>query len=314
MRSLLFLLLVFPVSLCAQKMDVLNGFRRIECEQSIRLHYDNDLFASLDRNYTQGVQLEVILPAFRKNPVNYLFLRPKTWQTQAGICLALEQYTPNDIGSAAIQHGDRPYAAVLALESFLISVDTLRTAQLGHSVHLGVLGPAALGGEVQTAIHRATNNVLPLGWQHQIRNAPVVNYRLRYEKQFFQLGSFFGAQGYADLELGTLHTRLGLGTSIQVGWMDSPYATRHKKVQCFLFAQANLQTVAYDATLQGGWFTSNPHTIEAADIERFTGQINYGIVLKIRRFYLEYVMSTHSREFSSGVAASWGGLRVGFGW
>lgn len=313
MRSVFFLLFVLPLQLCAQKMDVLNSFRSINGEKFFRVHYDNDFFASLDRNYTQGVQLELILPAFLKNPVNYLFLRPKNWTAQAGLSLSLEQYTPEDIGSALIQLEDRPYAAVLSLESFRTATDTVHKAQLGHSLQLGVLGPAAFGVEVQTAIHRGTNNVLPLGWHHQIRNALVVNYRMRYEKQLFQLKSFVGAQGHADVELGTLHTRLGLGTSFQVGWMDSPYSTHQKKVQCFLFAQTIVHAVAYDATLQGGWFANNPYTIAARDIERFTGQINYGIVLKTRGFFIEYTMSALSREFSGGVTAMWGGLRIGFG-
>jgi len=282
-------------------------------EKSFRLQYDNDLFAAQDRNYTQGVQLELVLPAFRKNPVNCLFLRPKNWTAQAGLSLALEQYTPKKIGSSVIQLGDRPYAAVLALQSFRIAIDTAHAAQLGQSLQLGILGPAAFGGEVQTAIHRATNNVLPLGWQYQIRNSLVLNYRMRYEKQLFQLGSYIGAQAHADLQLGTVHTRLGVGTSLQIGWMDSQYSTRNKKVQCYFFAQAIVHVVAYDATLQGGWFTQNPYTIAAGDIERFTGLLNCGVVFKTKRFYFEYSMSALSREFSRGVVATWGGLRVGVG-
>ena len=80
-----------------------------------------------------------------------------------------------------------------------------------------------------------------------------------------------------------------------------------------MFAQPLFTAVAYDATLQGGLFnTKSPYTITANDIERFTAQIHYGIILQTRTVFFEYFRGEITREFASGDHAKWGGIKFGF--
>jgi hypothetical protein len=62
---------------------------------------------------------------------------------------------------------------------------------------VGVIGPAAGGEEIQTAIHRNTKNDLPHGWRYQIQNDFILNYTLTYEHCLLQLGQVLDITAYS---------------------------------------------------------------------------------------------------------------------
>ena len=69
----------------------------------------------------------------------------------------------------------------------------------------------------------------------------------------------------------------------------------------------------YDATLQGGLFNhKSVYTLNDSEIERFTLQNNFGLVLQYHALYLEYSRTILTREFSYGSSFKWGGIRIGF--
>lgn len=169
---------------------------------------------------------------------------------------------------------------------------------------------------MQTEIHKLTGNVIPLGWRNQIKNDVVLNYEVAYEKQLFRYRDYFSVQGNSSLQVGTLFTNASVGFNTSAGLINAPFSSEenNKKFQVYLYAQPLLKIVGFDATLQGGIFNNDsPYTIPAEDIERITGQANFGVVVKINSFYLEYTRSTITREFETGSAANWGGVRLGFG-
>jgi len=74
-----------------------------------------------------------------------------------------------------------------------------------------------------------------------------------------------------------------------------------------------VNVIGYDATLQGGLFNrKSPCTIASQDMARFTGQFNYGIILKTKTLYFEYSRSVLTKEFETGSAYKWGGIKIGF--
>lgn len=75
---LLILLIGLSFNKClAQKVDNLASFRDIKSAQYFRIHYDNDLFAATDENYTQGWSLELVAPFLRRNPENIMERKSK---------------------------------------------------------------------------------------------------------------------------------------------------------------------------------------------------------------------------------------------
>lgn len=296
----------------AQKIDNMASFRDMQAGRYFRFNYDNDYFASRDADYTQGYSFELVSQAMQKNPINRLFWKPAASKRQSGIAIEHIGFSPNNIKSAAIQYGDRPFAAAIMLKSFAVAVDTIHHSRFVSSLNLGLIGPGAFGKEMQVGIHEATDNPIPQGWQNQIRNDVVVNYEISYEKQL--LGwRYLRLQSNSALRFGTLFTNASVGVNGVIGLINAPYASQKKRFSLYAYSQPIVTVVGYDATLQGGLFNrKSPYTINDSAIERFTAQHNYGFVLQTKTLYFEYVRAAITREFNSGRSAKWGGIRIGF--
>ncbi|WP_246277509.1 lipid A deacylase LpxR family protein [Winogradskyella ursingii] len=304
-----------PIFLFAQKIEHTVSYRSIESESYFRFNYDNDYFAATDENYTQGYNFELVLPSLEKNPANHLFFNFDGNKTQYGLSIEHIGFTPNDYESEDIQFGDRPFAAAIMLKSFKMETHTPNKTRLSQSLSLGLIGPGAFGKEMQVGIHEITGNKVPGGWDNQIKNDVVLNYRVDFEKQLFKLENLFAFQFDASTQIGTLFTNASIGFNTQIGIMNSVFdnVKTNRKFQFYLYGQPRVSLVGYDATLQGGLLNrDSPYTISSENIERFTAQYNYGIVLKTRTLYFEYTRSAITREFKSGASAKWGGIRIGF--
>lgn len=309
----LYFLLFFPVILFSQKIDHLASFRDINSDSYFRFNYDNDYFAATDENYTQGYNFELVLPGLEKNPLNHLFIIPKETNTKYGLAIEHIGYTPNHYERAEIQVGDRPFAAAFMLKSFVVATDTIQKSRLTSALSLGLIGPGAFGKEMQVGIHKATGNKEPLGWQNQIKNDVVLNYQVSYEKRLLKYNDWLSLQVTSSLQLGTLFTNLSVGFNTTLGIINSPFSTTKKDFRLYLYAQPTVKAVGYDATLQGGLFNrENPYTIPNSDIERFTAQLDYGLILQTHTLYFEFSRSLITREITTLGSAAWGGMKVGF--
>ncbi len=312
---ILFAILLLPECI-AQKIDNLVSFRDIKSDNYIRFNYENDLFAGTDANYTQGYSLEVVAPFFKKNPLNYLLYAPPNAEIRYGLAIEHLAYTPERYELPDIQFGDRPFAAAIMLRSFSIASHTETKSRITASLSMGIIGPAAFGDEIQTAIHKITGDKIPLGWHNQIKNDLVLTYQIGYEKQLFNYKDVFTLEATTNATFGTLFTNAAVGIHTTFGIINNPFSPMEDKkdLKLYVYAQPVLTAVGYDATLQGGVFNKNsPYTISSGAIERFTGQVTYGIVLQTTWLYLEYSQTAITREFETGRSARWGGVKVGVG-
>ena len=314
--QLLLLISIFsPQIIFAQKIDNMASLRDMGSDNYFRFHYDNDYFTSTDKDYTQGYNFELAAPWFRKNPANIIFILPKKSQIRYGLSLEHIGFTANNIASDEIQFGERPFAAAIMLKSFSIATDTVRKSRIVSSLNLGIIGPGAFGGDMQTAIHQATGNTIPFGWYNQIKNDVVLNYEISYEKQLLRAADYFSLNANSTLRAGTLFTNASLGLNASIGIINSPFTAvqSKRKFQLYIYTQPLVNAIGYDATLQGGWFNRKSiYTIPNSDIERITFQNNYGIVLQAGRFYFEYSRSLLTREISTTGSHKWGGIRIGY--
>ena len=298
----------------AQRIDNTASFRQMGQPTYVRFHYDNDLFAATDYYYTQGYSVEIVNPVLRKNPLTRLLLKASGKQTQYGLAFEHFGFTPTSIRSDVILFGDRPFAGCILLKTFSISTDTLRRVRVSSLLSTGMMGPVALGSQIQTALHRLLNGVEPHGWQHQIQNDLIVNYTLSYEKQVYTYRRVLSVSALAHAQAGSFADRLQTGLVIMAGRFDSPFShtTTGRRLQLYGYAQPVVSLVAYDATLQGGPFNrSSPYVIPANQLARTTFQANVGAVFHYKNLYLEYYQSVLSREFQTGLAHRWGGAKIG---
>jgi lipid A 3-O-deacylase len=319
----LFIKTAFPFSLffCAgnvypQLIDNTATFRAINHNSFFRFHYDNDYFTKTDEYYSQGVTFEYVHPSLKKNPVTKLLWKPFGTAAQYGIGLNLFAYTPTSILSDSILYGDRPYNANISLKTFSIQVDDIHQQQISTAFSLGIMGPAALGFEMQDNIHKWLKNPRPHGWQYQTKNDIIINYQLNYEKQLLQAGNNFLLNTIAEARIGTLNNKLSGGFNFMAGRFNKrfrPVTYEKRKAEFYLYAQGRVNFIGYDASMQGGLFTrNNPYVIAAGDVNRVTFQADAGVIVNFNRFYLSYTQSILTKEFNGGTYHRWGGVSAGF--
>ncbi|MCK8479977.1 lipid A deacylase LpxR family protein [Psychroserpens algicola] len=309
------IMLFFCNAVFAQKLNHFASFRTIESDNYFRFNYDNDYFAALDENYTQGYNLEFVSPVLAKNPILSLLVQPKAFQFKSGLALEHIGYTPNDYHLPDIQFGDRPFAAAIMIESSVLGIHNTKKIRMHSSLKFGLIGPGAFGKEMQVGIHNLTGNKTPRGWKHQIKNDIIINYNLGIEKQLVNVSDVMSLQVQSHLNIGTLFTNVSVGTNVIIGKFQDFFTSekRHAKFQIYTYIQPVFSAIAYDATLQGGLFNrESPYTISSNAIKRFTAQYNYGFVIQTRTLFFEYTRSVISKEFQTGTSAKWGGVRIGF--
>lgn len=319
MKKLIFAILpiiLLPVLSFAQRIDNTAAYRNIAGDKYIRIHYDNDFWTNTDYYYTQGYDLELVSPVLAKNPLSKILLRLKNSQSRSGLAFEHYGFTPTSIKSNEILAGDRPFAGIIMLKSFSISVDTLRKQRLVSTLSTGMLGPAAFAGKMQATIHRWTGDTDPQGWQYQIKNDVIVNYELSHQKELINYPNVISVNTDVQLRLGTLSDKVQAGFTLTLGRFHSPFSTpknsRLRNFQIYIYDQPLAGLVGYDAAMQGGIFNRNsPYTLNQNQINRITFQNNLGIVVSFWKLYGEFYHTYLSREFNTGREHGWGGVKIG---
>lgn len=310
----LFLLIFFtPILLDAQAIDNTGIFRSVNERNYFRFSYDNDFFTATDQYYTQGINFEIVNSRFQKNPLNKLLLKYSDGSNKYGLAIEHDGYTPSSIRHEEIILNDHPFVAALMLKTFSISVNKSGTNRFTSTISLGVIGPDAFGMEMQKSIHKALNNIEPLGWQHQIHNDVIINYEFGFDKLMIDQ-KYFSLNSNSQIRVGTFNDKIKSGFTFSFGKINSPFSKGNsaKEFHLYIYNQALASIIGYDATLQGGMFNkSSPYTLTNNEISRFTFQDNYGIVLTYRKIYLEYLQSFTTREFKAGNYHRYGGIKLG---
>lgn len=317
LKTACFILFIFLCCVAkAQLVDNSSTFRNINHNSYFRFHYDNDYFTRTDEYYTQGITFEYVHPSIQKFLLAKLLWKPYTANPQYGITLNVFGYTPTSIRSDSILYGDRPFNSNISLKTFLIQVDEVHKQQLSSAFSIGVMGPAALGYQMQDNIHRWLGNTIPHGWQYQIKNDIIINYQLNYEKQLLSAGNNFLLNGTAEARAGTLNDKVSGGFNFMAGRFNKrflPVTYKKRKAEYYFYTQGRVNFIGYDATMQGGLFNrKSPYTIATNDITRATFQADAGVIVNFKKLYLSYAQSLLTKEFRTGKYHRWGGISIGF--
>lgn len=199
---------------------------------TLHVRLDNDFLGGLgqDGGYTHGFQVSVTWPAASARascgPALVRGLRsvlavatPASFpdrQTLAGMGQAI--FTPTRLRAAELQGNDRPYAAVLLAG---IGENARRGQDLAATqLRLGVVGPSALGEQVQNGTHHIFGAARVEGWRHQLRDEPVFQWlheRLRRERRQGPGAWSWDAIGHAGVSLGNLFTFANVGGELRAG-------------------------------------------------------------------------------------------------
>ena len=233
----------------------------------------------------------------------------QTGQQRFSFDLSQQIYTPNDTAAYVPLPSDRPYAGVLLGTLGLVQDTPYTRSTLGLS--LGVIGPAALGEQIQNGFHDLIGQGHDAGWHAQIRNEPAVN--LLVARTWREpTGHLFGMETDALLDasagLGSVRVYGEGGAQLRIGQgLDSDYGTARlrpgisggdafrptRPVAWYAFIGADGQAVAYDVTLQG----DTPNNIGTPAIKPFVGEIEGGLALMVFGTRLTYTQVFQTQEF-----------------
>lgn len=281
----------------------------------LRVVFENDIFDNTDYYYTNGMRIELITDFIANAPTSKILptLNNSDYDYQ-GFSMVQNIYTPVNPDTKQINSYDRPFSAYLTIGHFRNSYNIEKGLSMKSEFSVGVLGPASLGGKVQSSIHEIT----PVGWENQIENDIVIDYSFQIEKAILRK-KYFEASANAGARAGTVYNNLSGGLSARTGFflpvLDNQLPGLLKfgseKLKFWFFAKAKLQFVVYDATLQGGIFNNSSfYVLDAHDLNRFVISASAGLAIYHKNVGLELENFYLSPEFKGAYDFRYG--RINF--
>lgn len=294
-----------------------------DTSQFFNLQFENDLFGSgEDSHFTHGTRISYLTS---EKPTGFesklkstvlaaipKFLIPKS--RRISLILGQNIFTPADITRNDLVENDRPYAGWLYLGvGFVTEGGEEHKFMENLEVNLGVVGPGALGDEVQTEWHDFIGVKEPQGWSNQLDNEP--GFILFYERKWplrptsEKLNSIIDLTPSAGFALGNVFTYFATGLTLRLGYnipddygpprirpglAGSGFFTPEKRFTWYLFAGVEGRAVGRNIFLDGNTY-QNSHSV---DKKTLVGDLQVGVVVTLNRnFRMGFTNIFRSKEF-----------------
>lgn len=282
---------------------------------SLSLSVENDVLNGTDRYYTNGVQLSWYSPsADLPQPLAWLdrqmdfLLGPG--QLRWGAALGHSIFTPQDTERRNPDPRDRPYAGLL-YGTVSLARDNGTSFTL-FELQAGLIGPSALGRQVQNNFHDLISDNRSNGWRFQLRDEFVLGAVLSRTWRL-PLLQFAGleveALPTATAALGTLQTTAAIGGILRIGQgLDADFGParirpalsgsaffqpRSREFGWYVFAGVEGRAVARDILLDGNTYRQS----RSVDARPFVGDALYGLAVMYAGVRLSYTQVLRTEEF-----------------
>ena len=175
-----------------------------------------------DRAYSNGFKFSYIYaqdeaPTWSKRPVHsfgFLQKEAEDAKTNVSISFAQQIYTPNDTSLATLIKNDRPYGAWMYV-GFGLSFKEPSVAYYLET-DVGMVGPSALGEQVQNGFHDLIHDEHAKGWANGLKDEPTLQIFFQerfktYTKRYVDFIPYYG------LSLGNVQIAAQIGGLIRFG-------------------------------------------------------------------------------------------------
>ncbi len=265
--------------------------------RTFNVYIENDAIAGDDGQYTGGVKLTWSRYGLSALPGDawlhkwmYPLVRKIGWDDpdpgEKALTFSAGQniYTPDDIDTHELIEDDRPYAGITYVEWGFHK----RFEHYMHTVGLfaGIVGPESGAEDIQSTFHDVFNSSEANGWDHQLKNEPVLGLVYDYKRKFFTQGDYEGVG--SDIifnvggNLGNALTSINSGLLLRYGWnlphdfgnfaiqpatcfnaeIEEKYCQRdERRFGVHVFCSANASVVLQDIFLDGNTFTDS-HSVD----------------------------------------------------
>lgn len=283
-----------------------------------QLFVENDMLAHTDRYYTNGIKLGLGLP-FETIQVPAAWMLTKLAprdddDVHLGLFVGQNLYTPKSIVVSQPQLGDRPWAAWLYIGGVAQRVrgNRLDTVELD----VGMVGPAALGREVQSNWHHLIGSPQPRGWSNQIPNEPA--FLVAYLQKRKMAWGDWEFVPHAGATLGTVMTLARVGGTVRFGRNMTDFgpdtvepggamlrtahraATSGNRYDWYVFAGVDQRLVARNIFLDGTVFRDSP----SVERRRHVYETVVGLSMRFEHLHWSLTRIRRSDEFSSFLGSS----------
>lgn len=254
---------------------------RVDTESIWTIQGENDKVSTTpggsDKYYTSGLRLGWTsgldqVPGFAKS------LAASVWGdgiTRIAVDVTQQIYTPENTDLLHPNPHDHPVAGYLA--GTFSSFQDVGNSRGTLALSLGVVGPLALGRQVQNGFHELIGDAINKGWGSQLPNEPAIELMASkvWRVPVFQTGGIeTDVLPSATLGVGTVRDYAQTGILFRVGQgLDSDFGVSRLRpgisggdayvasagVPWYVFAGADGQAVARDAFLDGDIWSKSAH-------------------------------------------------------
>lgn len=275
---------------------------------------DSSYTSGLKLSYNYGSETKTYWSPFDLKVFEYFKRSNGRAVRNYSLSLGHQIFTPEAITAKSLNRSDRPYAGWLYLG---IATAFKYEKSLYHlDLSIGVVGPSALGRQVQSEVHRLLDTPLAMGWANQLNDEPTVQIFFQHKYNYAHSKSNY-ADRWIDIipfwgvALGNVYTHLDAGVVARLGYKipnnfgpSRPSATdveqlvvpedvHREKFSFFVFSGFRVVAVARNIFLDGNSFRSS-HRV---DKRKTVGEFEAGITARYRAFELAWRRVYRSAEF-----------------
>ncbi len=293
------------------------SFKTEDDKGILTLVYENDIFASTDRGYTNGVRAgwlssEASAPLWVKWSADHFLPLAPDGDKRLSASLGQSMFTPSDLSRRDLIRGDRPYAGWLYGSVGVVS-DTGKTLD-NVMLTVGIVGPYSYAKQTQKFVHKnITDSPDPKGWRNQLKTEPgiILTYERKWRSlyQFSTLDIEVDATPAAGVNLGNIETDAIIGSMFRVGYdLPADYGPPRVRPSLpgsdffipthafggYLFAGFEGRGVVRNIFLDGNTFASSAHVKK----KPFVGSAQVGLAMTYGDARLSYTQVFMTREFA----------------
>lgn len=280
---------------------------------------ENDVFTGTDHHYTNGLRLSYlsheddVAPYIRRFAAAMPFM-PDGASLRTGYAISHNIYTPDDTQAVALVPDERPYAGYLYAGMAVVAESDNSFGGILDTweLDLGLVGPWALGEEVQNNFHSLIGSPEARGWANQLDNEPTVV--LTYERKWRHIWRKpikfldYDFIPHVGGSLGNVATYLDVGATLRMGQglerdygpprirpslPGSGFFIPYDSFGWYFYAGVDGRAMAHNIFLDGNTF-SNSHSV---DSKTWVGDIQMGLVLSFDSVRIAYTHIYRTPEY-----------------
>ena len=288
---------------------------------SFSIVWENDVFFSKDRHYTNGLNFGWTSGrdrgfAFVPKLTGLLYAEADA-HTHMGFALQHDIFTPRSIIRVPVDDTSRPYAGWL--------FGTMSVSNNGPhgfvlmQLSLGVVGPAAIGRQVQNVVHEIIESPEAVGWETQLRNEPGIDLTVTRGWTVLRLdAASFGLRftPYGTVSVGNIFDYLGAGATLRIGQhqpedlgppRNQPAPAGSDAIDAthiwgyYLFATAEGRAVLRNIFIDGNTFADS----RSVPKETFVYDLQFGLAIVVHDTRLAFTALRRSPEIEQQDSPDW---------